>query len=255
MLALESRAQPTMKPIWSISLFAELAAERNGVRFDTFRTRKAAELLAVIALRAGHTFSRDSLVELLWPERDPKTGLAQLRVELSSLRTGLEPNDIERGSILATDRNTIRLNRRAVVTDVALFEQAISQVRQANEVTQKVYHLRKAVELYGGELLPGLDSDWIEQERRRLAERQLWALIELATLLPKEGQAALAFDYAHRATNHDPLDEQAHEVLIRLYVSEGRLTMARTIYQRFAARFKAELGVEPAQTLRQLIEP
>jgi len=67
-----------------------------------FRTRKAAELLAFLALHRGHAHPREAICELLWPDDDPLQTRHRLSVALSSLRAQFEPRGIPPGSFTLT---------------------------------------------------------------------------------------------------------------------------------------------------------
>jgi DNA-binding SARP family transcriptional activator len=240
-------------PLWSMTFLGDLAIQGLEVRITSFRTRKAAELLALLALQPGKLFSRDTLVETLWPERDPQASLGQLRVELSSLRKQLEPAGVAEGSVLAKDRSTLRLRVGAISTDVGRFEQLLVQAQRSNEAAIRVRWLRQAVELYGGELLPSLHSDWIEAARQRLAERYEEALLQRAYGLLDLGQRDEAREMARRAVAANPLQEEAHALLIRLYTMDGWLGRARRLFTSFEAHMKDELGVAPSEELRRMV--
>ena len=56
-------------------------------------------------------------MELLWPGVDLDGARNRLNVALSSLRPQLEPPGVPEGSVLVTDRFTVRLNPETVTTD------------------------------------------------------------------------------------------------------------------------------------------
>lgn len=91
-----------------------------------FRTQQTGALLAFLAYHCHQSHSRETLIELFWPEREPETGWHNLSNALSSLRNQLEPPGVLGGSCIIADRFSVELNPEAFTTDVAEFEQAFA---------------------------------------------------------------------------------------------------------------------------------
>ena len=101
-----------------IEIFGGLRVIHGENIIDRFRTRKAASLLARLALFPHRAHSREELIDLLWPEMDPEAGRVNLRQTLYSLRHAL---DCKGESVFESDKSSIRLRADSVVTDVADF--------------------------------------------------------------------------------------------------------------------------------------
>ena len=87
---------------WRVELFGGLRAQRGDQILTRFRTQKTALLLAYLAYHRQRTHSRETLIELLWPESEENVGRHKLSVALSSLRGQLEPASAPTGSVLIT---------------------------------------------------------------------------------------------------------------------------------------------------------
>ena len=157
-----------MNTLWHIQLLGDLRACREGREIQRFRTRKSAALLARLAFAPHRSHPREELVEMLWPDSDFDAGRSSLRQALATLRRQLEPPGTLPGSVLTADRTCVRLNPQAVSTDVADFEAALRRADRSPEGRRE--HLAHALELYGGELLPGFYDEWLLGERERLAQ-------------------------------------------------------------------------------------
>src|SRR5262249_47500000 len=149
---------------------------------------------------------------------------------------------------------TVQLNPPACRTDVAAFEAAIRAAGVARRPTEQSEHLQQAVEQYAGELLPGLFDDWVLAERRRLETEDLQALGELVALLEAAGDLPRAVPWARRAVDADPLNEEAHQALIRLLQAHGRPEAALRQYRELQDPLNVELGMEPDAATRRLAE-
>lgn len=157
-----------MESPWHIQMFGRLCARRGDEAIDRFATSRTAALLARLALHPQRTHPREELIDLLWPASEMDAGRLSLRVAAASLRRQLEPSEVPSGSILIADRSSLRLNPLACRTDVGAFEAALHAAARSSCPHKKRAFLEEAVGLYGGELLPGLYDDWVQDERGRM---------------------------------------------------------------------------------------
>jgi DNA-binding SARP family transcriptional activator len=221
---------PAMVPggtAWQIRLLGDLRAHRGGQVIAHFRTHKTGSLLGYLACYPHRPHPREVLIDLLWPAADPAAGRGSLSVALSSLRQQLEPPGTTRGAVLIAERSFIQLGPAAVDTDVAAFERCLRSARLAHSSEDRAVWLERSVERYVGELLPGHYYDWVLAARRRLEDAFIDAVRVLARHREARGDLTGAIDLAHRALHVDPLDEESHRLLIRLYAAARRPAAAR----------------------------
>ena len=103
-----------MNAPWEFQFLGRLSARRGEQSITRFSSSRVAALLARLALFPQRDHPREELIDLLWPDSDLDAGRLNLRVALASLRRQIEPPDVPPGSVLAADRNTIRLHSRRV---------------------------------------------------------------------------------------------------------------------------------------------
>src|SRR5258708_4555081 len=108
----------TRAPLCRIEMFGHLRVQQGERVMTRFTTQKSAVLLAYLACRLRQTHPREVLIEMLWPDGEPKSSRASLSQALSSLRRQLEPPGVVSGSILVTTNATVALNPEAIATDV-----------------------------------------------------------------------------------------------------------------------------------------
>ncbi len=207
------------------------------------RTRKAAFLLAYLALLGGRGELRERLSGLFWGGRGEAQARGSLRQALADLRRVC-------GDALEADSQSVSL--RGVSCDAIGFTAAAESEAPAA--------LAAAAELYRGALLEGLDppdaaaADWLRIERERL-HRSALALLGRAAVVA-EGATAKernAFSgLAHRILTGDPTAEEAHRALIAVALAEGRTTEALRLYDACAEALRAEYGVEPEEATQAL---
>jgi DNA-binding SARP family transcriptional activator len=235
--------------LWRISLFGGLCAVRGETVVTHFETRKAAALLALLALNVGRPTPRELLADQLWPEEDVLTVRGRFRQALSTVRCILEPPGTPSGSVLVADRTDVRLNPAAVTVDVEAFESELRMALSANEA-EACALLRQAVDRYVGELLPGYYEEPILIARDRLAEANQSALCRLARILLTSGELEDGLVYARRAVAANPLREDAQLALMQLYAASGRAAEALQQFRAFERILHEELDTAPSADLQ-----
>lgn len=82
-----------------IKLFGEFRVWRGGelIENEEWDRQKTRSLLKLLLTRPGHVFSKDEIVEALWPGVAPRSAEHSLRTTIGLLRRALEP-ELERGS-------------------------------------------------------------------------------------------------------------------------------------------------------------
>lgn len=229
-------------------------AEHGSHALTRFRTHKTASLLAFLAFYRDRSHPRDELADLLWPDVDPSAARASLRTGLNSLRNQLEPPDKPVGSILIADRSFVRLQPVAVTTDVAAFRSALVEANAADSAPLKFGLLSRAVNIYGGDLLPGFYEDWVFTERQRLVQLQLGALSQLRSIAESTGDLQSALDFALDAAAIEPTSEDLQNAVMRIYHRSGRPAEALRHYKDVERIFRDQLDMEPPEESRKLIK-
>ncbi|MDX1567097.1 MAG: BTAD domain-containing putative transcriptional regulator [Longimicrobiales bacterium] len=197
-------------------------------------------LLVYLALERRAT--REQILSLLWPDRDPERARHALSQTLYELRSTLGDDWVDsRGDTMLVDDE--------VSADVVEFEAAIEDG-----------NWRRAVELYRGRFLDGIYlvntrefEGWVDGLQSKLARRFRTALREAVGELRATGSPAEALRLARRGVELDPLDDEAQHQLILLLAESGQRTNALKQYDRYEELLRAELDVEPLEETMELI--
>jgi predicted ATPase/DNA-binding CsgD family transcriptional regulator/Tfp pilus assembly protein PilF len=135
--------------------------------------------------------------------------------------------------------------------DVEAFERAASIARGSPEPTA----YEAALELYAGELLPtDRYEEWAEQHRTRLRETYLSLLLGLARLHEERADHESAAEALRRVISEEPIREEAHVSLMRLYALSGSKGKALAQYAQLEEILAKKLDTEPAASSRALME-
>ncbi len=216
-----------------VRVLGELELELAGEPIEPPRRGPARSLLGWLALHPG-PHARSTVAGRLWPNVLDTSARASLRTSLSALRAAIG------GAALAADRAHVGL--ADVWVDVREFE----RLRAAGRAEE-------ALALCRGELLAGLDEDWVLAARDAHRDAQAELLAALARDRADRGDPDAAVVLARRRAALDPLDESAHCDLMRLLADAGDRAGALAANERFAERLRRQLGVAPSPVTRELV--
>jgi len=217
----------------AIALFGQPRLWSRGVPL-VFRGRpRSMALLAYLLLHRESHLTRDALAFALWPDDSEADARANLRRHLHHLSTTLPASDVP---YILTHEDTIRWNADADVWfDVDVFERCIADPEL----------LADAVDLYAGDLLPGVYDDWIFPIRDRLRRAFLAALETLMQRCRSRRDFTRAKAYAGSILVHDPWREDTLRQLASICYESGDRAGALREIDEFARRLAAEMNVEP----------
>jgi DNA-binding SARP family transcriptional activator len=188
----------------------EVQVDSHPVPADAWAQRRAADLVKVLALAAGHRMRRDEVLEVLWPQLGADAAASNLHKAASYARRALG----DRAAVVLRGGVVELAPEADVTTDVERFEAGDDSA-------------------YGGELLPDdLYEQWTLGPRARLRERRL-------ALMRSEGR----WDDVLR---EDPADEEAHRALMRRHVASGDSPAAARQFRLLRDEL-SRLGAEPSE--------
>jgi WD40 repeat protein/DNA-binding SARP family transcriptional activator len=210
-------------------------------------SRPAQSLLAYLLLNAGVTHRREKLAGLLWPDSPEPNARRNLRQALWHIRRALERGE-HAAPYLLTDEITATFNTQSAYwLDAALLDRQAGDNASAEE-------LMEAVTAYGGELLPGFYDEWVVLERERLEatfERKMQRLLD-RLVEAQRWQAVLEWSERWIALGHVP--EPAFRALMIARARLGDPAGVAAVYRRCVEALRYDLGVEPSDPTKALLE-
>jgi DNA-binding SARP family transcriptional activator len=222
-----------------IRVVGSLELTLDGESLQAPSGRPARSLLGWLATHPG-THPRGVVAAALWPDVTDESARASLRTALSAVRDSLGAGA---EIALAADRQTIGLAAMPEVSvDVREFDALLDARRPAQALAA----------IGDGELLPGLDSDWVLRERDRHRDRVGDAMAQLARHARAAGDRDTALTWLKRRAGLDPFDEGAHRELIEELDRAGDRAAALSVYNRLSERLRRELAVAPSAATRRL---
>ncbi|MDX2007983.1 MAG: BTAD domain-containing putative transcriptional regulator [Meiothermus sp.] len=198
-------------------------------------------VLAWLALhgRADGLPTRVRLARALWPDEDDDQARRRLTNTLFRLKRDfpqLEPH-------LVGDARTLGLKHLSL--DTARFGQQIQSTDPQ--------HWLAALEMYRGDLLEDSDVAWLEEWRTELRELFLRGLHKAFDHFAGINDAPTALRLAQRWVAADPLSEEAHTALIRLYAAQNRTADALAQYEALKQTLERELNLMPRRETQAFV--
>lgn len=231
--------------------------ERDGRIVET-DTRKAVALLAYLTV-TGEYQSRETLAALLWPEMDDERARAGLRRTLSALRSSVG------NEALYVTRDGLAVNNDRVWCDVTTFQTAITAVahhaRVGTPCPECVSEAEKAIALYRDPFMSGFSlrdsaefDDWQLAMTEQLRRAYTGGLGWLVQTYSQSGEPGRALDFGRLWLAADPLREETHRWLMKLYAWNGARDAALRQYREAVRILDEELGVGPLAETTALYE-
>ncbi len=214
-------------------------------------------LFAVLALMGGRVVTSDALIDELWGDEPPARARESLQMHVSRLRRGLADAGADSGRLVSRAGGYL-LDVEPTERDVDRWARALGEARrarQAGDLDAARAAIDEALGLWRGEPFGGGPANGLlAAHRGRLEEERLGAIIEGIELDLELGRHRELLGQLDALVFAHPFKERLVELqMLALYRSD-RQADALAAFQAARGRFVDELGIEPAQPLRELHE-
>ena len=223
---------------------------RVGERVLPLTGARQRTVLAFLLLRAGDVVTSDRLIDALWAERPPRSGIAALQVCVSRLRKVLPEGTV------VTEARGYRLAVSSEQIDAGRFERLAGEGRAAladGDPKRSALLLREALGLWSGPALADFAyQPFAQGEIARLEELRIVALEDRLEADLACGLSAELVGELEALVGAHPLRERVRGQLMRALYRSGRQAEALAAYQDARRALVDELGIEPSPALRDL---
>lgn len=232
--------------------------ERDDIAQSEVRlTRLPQSLLAYLLVYRERSHPREVLVGVFWGDEREERGRSCLTTALWRLRRAVVlDTGPEAHSLVSAASGDVHLDARVPYwLDVAELERAARGALQqpVEDVSvEAVAALATAVQLYRGDLLEGFYDDWVLRERERLRVLYQHCLVYLMRYHRIRDSWSDSLTYGGLLLQHDPLREDVHREVMRLYMRAGQRTLALRQYELCREILARELAIEPMEETRAL---
>ena len=239
-----------------IRLFGGLQLWRGDELLPAFPTQRARSLFAFLSVNRTRMHARELVVGHLWGNDADAADRKALRMALWRVRTVVDPpaGTTDRSPLQVTNTQ-VGLDREAGCwLDIEEFEQTLLPLERKPDAELDDFdaqRLRRAIDLYRGDLLEDMFDEWCLYERERLRLLYHCALERLMRFEQERGAWGAAIVLGQRLLSLDPIMEQVHRELMICYLRRGSRGAALRQFESCAEVLRTELEVEP---MRETIE-
>jgi two-component SAPR family response regulator len=161
------------------------------------------------------------------------------RVRNTQIKTEVELTQYKQGFYIPADSMCRHY-------DVEQFMNAVERAEIATNEREIEALLRRALDLYKGTFLMGLEVSWVVARREQLAHHFSEVLIRLARLSAQRGDFEEAIKFYRRALEIRPDREDIHRDIMRIFLQLGRSSEARDQYSVLDQQVYQRLGIAPS---------
>lgn len=239
-----------------VGLLGPLSVRRGGRQLELGPVRRQAVLVALV-LRAGHRVTHEDLLDDVWGDHPPATGVRVLPSHVYALRHALETEAVQGTGVIRSGKGWYSFDAREVRLDTDELAARSGRAHGARASAGPAAALAlfgEALALFRGEPLAGLPGRYTNSVRRQLQEQRgtlRRGRLECLVLL---GRSAEALEELAELTASRPLDEGLLALRIRALYTSGRQAEALDAFHVLRGRLREEHGAEPGEELRGLYE-
>ncbi len=248
--ALRALPRPPTETRFEIRLLGTPVLLRDGEHVTTWRTNLVRELLFFLALRAGSVVRSEALIDALMPDADFDRSLTALRHAVYHLRrlfAPLNPVRTAGGGYCLELEDAIRC-------DVQEFRDLLEIGRPARGAPN-VDALEAALRLYHGDLLEGVDAEWVIQPRAELERLLTVGAQALLGEYERQGQHGTAIAVAQRVLAINPFHEPFHLALLCHELALGDVAAARRHFRHYCQVMRDAFDRGPDPDMARILAP
>ncbi|OZB90858.1 response regulator [Paenibacillus sp. XY044] len=211
----------------------------------SWRTLKAPELFAYLIYYRNKTVSKQTLIDLLWPDFNLKRATTQLHTAIYQIRKTIKMCGIDL-HIKFQDEG-YRLEFGNVTLDIEEWEQCLrsAPLVAPENLSEHIVIMDK----YPGDFLGEHGYGWAEPEQERT--RLLWFdhAKQIAECCVRLGQHAEAIGLYQEMIRKMPYREEGYDGLMKLYAAISQLAGVRRLYEQMTSVFLEDYDMTPSKEI------
>ena len=229
----------------------------NNVAVENRVKGRSASLLKYLLAHPRQSVSRDTLMELFWPETPCESARNSLNVALHGVRQTLRA--VSELPLILHQDGSYKFNPAvAVWLDAELFEEQAQngqRLESAGQLNAATSAYERAIHAYTGDFMADDPyADWAVYPRERLRILYLHSLDRLGEIYFAQQQYDACIQVGQWLLARDNCREDAHCRLMRCYSRQQHTALALRQYQLCVKALRAELDVSPDPRTTQLYE-
>jgi len=224
--------------------------DKNGNDISTDFTPTLRKLFVVLILYTYNNkgISGKEMVSLIWPDKDIDSAKNSRNVYISKLRTLID----KIGGAQIINKNRIW----TLEMDDDIKADYIEAIRMFNKINREQLTNEEIAELIGilsrGSLLPGFESDWLDNYKNDFSNRTIDTLY---TLLDNTSIGdSIKLKICDILFKHDFLNEKALIIKCEILNNHGKKGIAKNVYDMFCADYENSYGIEYNKSLTEILK-
>jgi len=224
----------------------EVSVNGKVISMPEWRTQSVRDLFFFF-LYKQEAVTKEQVGAALWPEtRDAQALKARFKNEIYRLRRAVGRD------VIVFDDEYYRFNREMDYEyDVEAFDSHLVRSSKTTDLSSRIEHLQKAIDLFQDAYLADVDAEWAIPERERLVHAYASALEELAYRYLNTNQLERCLSICRLALQRDRFHEAIYQIEMRAYAAQGDRSAVARQYQACKAAMQ-ELGISPSRETERI---
>lgn len=240
----------------AFSLFGGLTLRRNAAG-EPARSecemigKKLSEFFCFLIVNHGREIPSSELIDLFWA-KNGKNPANSLKNYIFKVRAHLKKMFPEYDDVLVTVRGGYAWNGNiSLDLDTERFASLCRECPNKPD-NERLEDLMAAIRLYTGDMLPDVNSDWVQMPRTYYRSMYIDACRETLGLLAEQGRWSEAAYVSSRAYSFDPDPEEFSISFMQSMIKLGQPARAREHYEAYRQMLWNELGIMPSEKIDEL---
>ncbi|MEO8512028.1 MAG: BTAD domain-containing putative transcriptional regulator [Ignavibacteria bacterium] len=212
----------------------------------------------------NQTISKDKIVDVFFGDTPVESVDNIFHQAVSNIRTALRNNigvehkgkvkPAEPDYIIYEDK-TLRFNRiYSFYSDLDEFDNLIRNSGSAESAVLTIEYLKKACELYSGDVLEGYYEGWCESIREEYKSKFIKSSEKLLGLFLAQNRFDEILEYSRKLNQADKLNIPSIKSVVKAYIETGKGNLARRNLEKFIAQYEDEIGEKLPKTILNDLE-
>jgi DNA-binding SARP family transcriptional activator len=226
----------------------------SGQPHEQWRAGRARALFQYLVVHRGQLVSRETLIDALWPDPDAVAAGTSLKVAVHALRQSL---GCLPGLQVVAQESSYQLQAPGLWLDVEQFEQLCrlgQQLEASGQTAAAAAVYARAADLYTGDFLPEVWSDWAVFRREGLKDQFLCILARLADTAAATADWHACVRWCRLILDQDCCREDAFRLLMLAHARLGQPGRVRRWFEVCQHVLRTHLDCEPVAETLELYE-
>jgi LuxR family transcriptional regulator, maltose regulon positive regulatory protein len=225
--------------------------------------KKRKLILAYLLLNQNYSATKDKIIDVFFPDTPLDSIDNTFHQAVSNLRSALKDESSKKKSkkekqtepeYIIYEGKALQLNPDFMYTsDVHEFDELYKKAFSSDVNDEnRINYLKKAVDLYNGNLLEESYEPWAENLRDEYRNKFIKCCEKLIGLLDKSKDNMDILNLSAKLLEYDKLNETAYVNMLNIYINEGKQSQAAVLYNKICGIYRDELGEEPPGSLKEI---